>query len=61
MSDEIRYKDMKHHEEEAVNFRLLEEDIDEYRFPKLQIIWDDETKVYNLSEDHSAKTDIDFM
>ena len=61
MSGEIRYKDMKHHKEETVNFRLLEEDLDEYEFPKLQIIWDDETKVYNLSEDHSAKTGIDFM
>ena len=61
LSGEIRYKDMKHHEEEAVNFRLLEEDLDEYGFPKLQITWDDETKVYNLSEDHSAKTGIDFI
>ena len=61
MSGEILYKDMKYNEEEAVNFRLLEEDLDEYEFPKLQIIWDDESKVYNLSEDHSAKTGIDFM
>jgi len=44
-----------------VNFRLLEEDLDEYGFPKLQITWADETKVYNLSEDHSAKTGIDFI
>ena len=44
-----------------VNFRLLEEDLDEYGFPKLQITWADETKVYNLSEDHSAKTGIEFI
>ena len=44
-----------------VNFRLLEEDLDEYGFPKLQITWADETKVYSLSEDHSAKTGIEFI
>lgn len=61
LSGEIRYKDINLHEEKTVTFRLLEENLDEYGFPKLQIGWADETKVYNLSEDHSAKTGIDFI
>ena len=28
---------------------------------RLTSAWSDETKVYNLSEDHSAKTGIDFI
>jgi hypothetical protein len=52
---------MDHHEEKAVTFRLLEEDLDEYGFPKLRITWADETKAYNLSEDRSSYTGIDFM
>ena len=60
LSGEIRYK-TENYEEEAVTFRLLEEDLDEYGFPRLQITWDDETKVYNLSEDRGAYTGIDFI
>ena len=61
LSGEIRYKASDYQEEKTVNFRLLEEDLDEYGFPKLQITWDDQTKVYNLSEDRSAQTGIDFI
>ena len=59
LSGEIRYKASDYQEEKTVNFRLLEEDLDEYGFPKLQITWDDQTKVYNISEDRSAQTGID--
>ena len=61
LSGEVRYKAKDGEEEEAVTFRLLEEDLDEYGFPKLQITWDDDTKVYNLSEDRSSFTGIDFV
>ena len=61
MSGEASYKVKDGEEVAAVTFRLLEEDLDEYGVPKLQITWDDDTKVYNLSEDRSSFTGIDFV
>ena len=61
MSVEACYKVKDGEEVAAVTFRLLEEDLDEYGVPNLQITWDDDTKVYNLSEDRSSFTGIDFV